>query len=225
MKKIAVGVADDHPIVVLGVLHLLQSSPDIEVVFTTERIEDLLRLLVETPVDVLLCDYEFRDDPQADGLRLLESARRVAPDTRIIVFSSHVSPYLISSAMEAGASGFIGKKYSDFANLAYAIRSFAHKKFFLPNSLQQRLWYKNGFSMREDASDQRCARPGGLSDKETTVARLICEGLSLADIAHQLRRSPKTISNQKNAAMKKLGVRNDVELCVAMREIFSLTDA
>lgn len=121
MKKITVGVADDHPIVVLGVLHLLQSSPDIEVIFTTERIEDLLRLLVERPVDVLLCDYEFKDDPHADGLRLLQDARGVAPNTRIIVFSSHVSPYLVSSAMEAGASGFIGKKYSDFANLAYQV--------------------------------------------------------------------------------------------------------
>ncbi|HKT27451.1 response regulator transcription factor [Dyella sp.] len=220
MKKITVGVADDHPIVVLGVVHLLQSSPDIEVRFTAERIEDLFKQLAEKPVDVLLCDYEFRDDPHADGFQLIERLRRLAPETRIMLFSSHTSAYVVSSTLQAGISGFVGKQQGDFANLPYAIRALSHERFFLSASLQNRLFHTmDGRFENLGKAGRGSARPGGLSDKEAAVARLICEGLSLVEIAQRLKRSPKTISNQKNAAMKKLGARNDVELSMAMRNI------
>lgn len=219
MKKITVGVADDHPIVVLGVVHLLQSSPDIEVRFTAEHIDDLFKQLTEKPVDVLLCDYEFRDDPHADGLQLIERIRRLAPETRIMLFSSHTSAYVVSSTLQAGISGFVGKQQGDFANLPYAIRALSHERFFLSASLQNRLFHAMDGRFENMKTNRITARPGGLSDKEAAVARLICEGLSLVEIAHRLKRSPKTISNQKNAAMKKLGARNDVELSMAMRNI------
>ena len=72
MKKIRLGIADDHPFILLGVEHIMLRCPDIEICFKSESIDHLLDQLAEIPVDVLLCDYEFEDDPNADGLNLLD---------------------------------------------------------------------------------------------------------------------------------------------------------
>ncbi|MBZ2397799.1 helix-turn-helix domain-containing protein, partial [Erwinia amylovora] len=58
-----------------------------------------------------------------------------------------------------------------------------------------------------------------LSTREVIVAQMTADGLTIGEIADRLKRSPKTISNQKVAAMKKLGVKNDVELAAVLREL------
>lgn len=211
-RAITVGVADDHPVVLQGVSSLLDASSDIDILFTAERISSLLDLLIEKPVDVLVCDYEFEADRHADGLNLLARIGRIAPDTRVLFLSSHASAYIVSAALEAGAAGFIGKQHDHFANLALAIRTVNNHNVYLPESLRQRIL---SAAMNSSRRSSWLAR---LSEKEATVVRMTCEGLSITDIAGRLNRSPKTVSNQKNSGMKKLGARNDVELVKVMRE-------
>lgn len=212
MKTISVGIADDHPVVLQGVASLLRAQSDIDIRFATESIGTLLELLVDQPVDVLVCDYEFESDRHADGLNLLARVRRVAPHTRVLFLSVHTSAYIVSAALKAGAVGFIGKQHKDFASLAAAIISVSNQNVYVPDSLKQRMLSTAANSSRQTSWLTR------LSEKEATVVRMICEGLSIGDIARRLNRSPKTVSNQKNAGMKKLGVRNDVELAKVMRE-------
>ncbi|ACR30658.1 response regulator transcription factor [Burkholderia glumae] len=213
MNKITVGVADDHPVVLQGVQHMLLSSPDIDLHFQIDAIKPLLVQLVESPVDVLLCDYEFEGDPEADGLHLLGRIRRIAPHTRVLFLSCHCAAYTVSAALSAGASGFIGKRREDFANLITAIHAVKSRGFYLADSIASRLLATTGH-----ATNDICLSLNKLSAKEAAVVRLICNGLSINDIAKRLKRSPKTISNQKNAGMKKLGVKNDIELASVMRE-------
>ncbi|AXW64655.1 DNA-binding response regulator (plasmid) [Ralstonia solanacearum] len=212
MSRIKVGIADDHPIVLLGATSMLKDHPDIEVVFTCETIEQLLEQLVEHPVDILLCDYEFESDPQADGLHLLQRLRRLVPETRILLLSAHSTPSIVSATLSLGASGFIGKSRADFGNLATAVRKVASGSLYVPGSLSAALlsarYGKSGIVGME-----------ALSTREVIVAQMTADGLTIGEIAARLRRSPKTISNQKVAAMKKLGVKNDVELAAVLREL------
>jgi two-component system capsular synthesis response regulator RcsB len=212
MRPISVGIADDHPVVVQGVSCLLSNQADIDIHFATERIGALLDLLIEKPVHVLVCDYEFECDRHADGLHLLARIRRIAPATRVLFLSSHSSAYIVSAALKAGADGFVGKLHDDFANLAVAVRSVHQHNVYVSESLRRRLLSTSMVGSTPTA----CV--GQLSQKEATVVRMICEGLSISDIASRLNRSPKTVSNQKNAGMKKLGARNDVELVKVMAE-------
>ncbi|AMV03689.1 response regulator transcription factor [Xanthomonas citri] len=212
MDRIRVGIADDHPIVLLGVTSVLKDNPDIEVVFSCDAIDQLLCALVEQPVDVLLCDYEFESDPQADGLHLQQRLRRLAPEMRLLVLSAHTAPSIVSAVLQLGASGFIGKSRADFGNLAAAIHDVAAGRLYLPSSLSTALLntrYRKSGAIGVDA----------LSTKEAAVAQMTADGLSLKEIADRLKRSPKTISNQKIAAMKKLGAKNDVELAALLREL------
>ncbi|KWB72610.1 two-component system response regulator [Burkholderia ubonensis] len=213
MRKIKIGVADDHPVVLLGVTSALVDCQDIEILFTIDNIGGLITQIAERPVDVLLCDYQFEGDAQADGLRLLERIQYVAPETKVLFFSSFATPDIVAGALEAGAAGFVGKHSADFSSLATAIRNAHCQQVYLTPSLAGTI-LASVFG--------RGKHIGGLTDlseREATVARLICDGFTIGQIAERMGRSPKTISNQKNAAMKKLGARNDVDLARIMRSV------
>lgn len=212
MNKIRVGIADDHPFILLGVEHLLQPNPDIQVCFKSQSIGQLLQLLVEVPVDVLVCDYQFEGDPYADGLNLLDRIRRVAPTVRVVFLSSHSSTHIISAALNAGAAGFVGKGNEGFVSLTTAVRAAKNNSVFLADSIVNKMLSTTGRAAEGGSSLD------SLSEKESTVVRMICDGMSIAAIAERLNRSPKTVSNQKNAGMKKLGARNDIELAMIVRE-------
>jgi two-component system capsular synthesis response regulator RcsB len=162
-----------------------------------------------------VCDYEFEGDPYADGLNLLDRIQRISPPTQVLFLSAHSSTYIVSAALSAGAAGFIGKGREGLANLAAAVRTVRAGSAYLPDSLATKL---QSTVRRTGETDAPC---NALSEKEATVVRMICNGMSIGAIAERLKRSPKTVSNQKNAGMKKLGVRNDVELVAIMREFCS----
>ncbi|KKB62074.1 chemotaxis protein CheY [Robbsia andropogonis] len=213
MKKISVGLADDHPIILLGVTQVLTQHSDIDVQFSCSSIGDLFQHLSDTPVDVLLCDFEFADDAQADGVDLLKRIKRVAPNTKVVILSSHTGSHIVSTSLAAGASGFIGKARSDCANLPHAIREVQSGSIYLPGSIASAV-LSNIFQGVDKATGL-----SALSEKESIVARMTCDGFSISEIAARIHRSPKTVSNQKGAAMRKLGARNDVELASIMREL------
>jgi two-component system capsular synthesis response regulator RcsB len=210
---IRVGIADDYPVVLRGVESIIGPCTDMRIIFSVETIQALMEQLKKNPVDILLCDYTFEDDTQADGLDLLGKLQRFAPTMRVIFFSGHAVHHIISSAMKLGASGFVGKSKSDFVNLPQAIRSVNAGNIYLPPSLSAMLL--------EQMYGNNSKSPGiqSLSTRELAVAKMICEGMSIIDIATRLHRSPKTISNQKLSAMKKLGAVNDVDLSRIFREI------
>ena len=134
------------------------------------------------------------------------------PDTRILLLSAHSTPSIVSATLGLGASGFIGKSRADFGNLAAAVRKVAGGSLYVPGSLSAALlsarYGKHGMVGVE-----------ALSTREVIVAQMTADGLTIGEIADRLKRSPKTISNQKVAAMKKLGVKNDVELAAVLREL------
>lgn len=212
MKKIKVGIADDHPIVLAGVNNILSACSDMEIAFASGTIDELLVLLQHNPVDVLICDYEFEDDPNADGLHLLQKIQRIVPATRVLFLSAHTGVHIVSGALNLGASGFIGKAQADFSNLAHAVRKVHSSSIYLPEALSNALLEGMFLSNKPQGLQ-------ALSKKEFAVAQMICAGQTISDIAQRLVRSPKTISNQKNAAMKKMGASNDVDMVNIMRDL------
>ena len=207
MRKINVGIADDHPVVLAGISRILKEESDIEVVFCADSISELLISTKTSVPDVLVCDYKFDDESAADGLNLIGRLRKEVPSTKLLIFSAYSDVRLISHALAAGASGFITKYGDGFRNLADAIRSVRAGRTYLPpieaGTLLARLY--NDGTQRKHGVD-------ALSPREFEVVRLLCTGLSINEIADLVRRSPKTIGNQKCTAMQKLAAKNDVDL-------------
>ncbi|MBB5390557.1 MULTISPECIES: response regulator transcription factor [unclassified Herbaspirillum] len=214
-KCIRVGVADDYPVVLRGVESMLETCDDIDLVFSAETVEQLFTKLGKDEVDVLLCDYIFENTPHVDGLNLLKKIRREAPEVRVIFFSSYIQPHSIFSSLEYGAAGFVGKEAASFACLHQAISTVHSGQTFVAPSLSTVLFsYLCG--NKKDADFGATS----LSPRELVVVRMISEGMPIRAIAEKLCRSRKTISNQKLAAMKKLGVKNDVELSRAYHSLY-----
>ncbi|VVE75787.1 response regulator transcription factor [Pandoraea sputorum] len=214
MPDIRVGIADDHPIVLTGISGILRHAPDIKLLFQADSIQSLMAHIGEHEIDVLICDYEFDGDDQADGITLLRRLVRVAPKTKVLFLSAHSATHVVSTALMEGAAGFVGKSKSDFVALTDAVRRVFYGETYVPPSIASLILYNviNNKSRSGRGIES-------LSPRELEVVRLICAGHTIMEVAQRVNRSPKTISNQKNSAMKKLAVRNDVELAQAVRDL------
>src|SRR5512135_2229917 len=110
-------LADDHPVVRLGIRNLLEAEPEFEIV---GEIADALQVVPQVEAlqpDVLVLDLIM---PGLNGLEITRRLARSAPQTRIIVLSMHANEAYVIEALRNGASGYV-LKGSDAAELVHAI--------------------------------------------------------------------------------------------------------
>jgi DNA-binding response OmpR family regulator len=105
---IRVMIADDHPMVRVG-LRALLDVPDIEVVAEATSGPEAAEMAGEVLPDVLLMDVRM---PGGDGLTATRAVRKVAPATKVLVVTSFDDEDYLRSAVQAGAAGFVLKRAS-----------------------------------------------------------------------------------------------------------------
>src|SRR5262245_36782504 len=115
-------LADDHPIIRAGVRMLLESGEDATVVAEAESPDALLKVLSETPADLLITDFSMPGGNEADGLALLQRIRRTYPDLPIIVLTMVANVGVIGSILAIGVRGLIDKA-AGIAEVSLAIRA------------------------------------------------------------------------------------------------------
>jgi two-component system, NarL family, captular synthesis response regulator RcsB len=223
--SIRVAVLDDHAIVRRGVeAHLAQTS-GVTLVAVCEHSRDLLAWLGEHRADVILLDYALGPG-EIDGLNLIRLIRSRYPASRILMSSAFDSPATVALALRAGASGFFGKQ-QNLAELTDAIRAVAQGRLYLRADLALQVGATEPGGrplMSLAAPTPGSAAPPAqdapqaglldvkLSPREHEVLRCCLAGMSVTDISLKFSRSPKTISSQKQAAFRKLGITRDLEL-------------
>ncbi len=189
---IHVAVLDDHVVVRFGVETLIRNNERMRWTGAAENSAGLFRLLSSTPCHVLVLDYELSPD-EIDGWSLVRIVRARFPHVRIIVYTSHVEAATETLMRQAGAHGFLSKS-ADLTELIGMIDHVAAGSTFFSEALRP----------KEGAAH--------LTPRETEVLRCCMQGLSMTDIARKFERSVKTVSSQKHAAYRKLGIRNDYDL-------------
>ncbi|UVM19908.1 response regulator [Pseudomonas wadenswilerensis] len=204
MKKLNVVIADDHPIVLLGVRELVERDVHFSVVGEAVSSVGLIKLLEQQPVDLVITDFNMpADSPYGDGLKLVGYLQRHFPNVQVLVLTMISNPLILTRLHELGVLGVIQK--SQLHNeIEIALKAVASGKPFhsagaAPTSVVE----------SSTALDERFAR---LSPKEHEILRLFVAGLSVNEIARSQNRSAKTISAQKIAAMRKLEVASDQDL-------------
>ena len=207
-------VADDHAVVLYGVSKVLEKEPDIRLVAAVGSIAELMTALERIPCDVLICDYQFEDDPHPDGLQLLARLHRLHPKLRVLLLTSHDDMMVVRHAMRAGVAGFLSKSGGEFNALPHAIRTVHDNQRYLgPPTIKAMVAYLLSSPGTVEGGHAH------LSCREMEVVRLFASGMTVTEIARHTNRSLKTISSQKKSAMKKLGAANDVELIEALRTL------
>ncbi|MGV2288659.1 response regulator transcription factor [Trinickia sp. YCB016] len=209
-------VADDHPVVALGISKVLEGHPRIQLVASATSISELIEILQNNVCDVLICDYSFADDLEPDGMQLLERIRRLYPELKIIVLTANDSLAVVRRAMHLRVAGFVSKLSRDFTALPDIIARVMQGERYLDPHTSKMVIQR----MMDSEDNSRAQASAQLTARELEVVRMFASNMSVTDIAKHTNRSLKTISTQKNKAMIKLGASNDVELVNAFKQLY-----
>lgn len=201
-------IADDHPVVRIGLRMLTDLSGTCEVVGEADGPDSLLSLLCATPCDLLITDFSMPGNQQADGLKMLSTVRRRYPATSIILVTMVASVAMLRAAFAQGVVAIVNKGASA-TELPKAIKAVKEGRRFISQSLRAAL-------VQADAGAQSSSP--ALSAKEHEVVRMLASGMTVSEIAGHFKRSVSTISKQKNMAMQRLGISSDVDLFAYARE-------
>lgn len=219
-RLIRVVILDDHAVVQHGISSYLKERTDIAVVASFAKSRDLICWLETNHADVVLLDYTLGPG-EIDGLNLVKLVSTRFPDCRILMTSSSDTAATVNMTMRAGALGFFGKS-ENLSELAHAIFVVAKGSPYISPELSGKLMssampdprmeQKNVSSESAPVSESNLSADLRLSPREHEVLRCYLAGMSVSDIAAKFSRSSKTISTQKQAAFRKLGIRSDAEL-------------
>jgi DNA-binding NarL/FixJ family response regulator len=208
---IRVLLADDQTLIRAGFKMIIDSEPEFEVVGEASDGTEAVALARTARADVVLMDIRM---PRMDGL---EATRRIGADdnlagVRILVLTTFENDDNVVLALQAGASGFLGKSVAP-ADLLHAIRVVARGEALLSPRATRGLVSR---FLSQGEQDTPAARPelSGLTDREREILVLVALGLSNDDIAERLHVSPLTAKTHVNRAMTKLDVRDRAQLVV-----------
>jgi len=195
-------IVDDHPVVRFGLVHILATADDIEVVGELEDVHDLKHSLEDTKPDVVLLDLELGDTQGVDALRKL---REEAPSIRVIIYTSHDEEDRIVQAAELGVDGYLLKGCPP-EELLRAIRSVCEGGTALEASVAAKLMqHMNAHSARNAEAAVH------FSKRETQVLGLLASGKTNRNIGSTLFISESTVKFHVHAILNKLDAGNRTE--------------
>jgi two-component system capsular synthesis response regulator RcsB len=204
METLNVVIADDHPIVLVGVRELIERDERFRVVGEAVCPSELVSLLESRPVDLVITDFNMPgDSPYGDGLKLVEYLTRRFPNVRVLVLTMISNPLILTRLQELGVLAVIQKNQLH-DEIQAALKAIARGNPIRNSVTPPTSVMESGIDL-----DERFTR---LSPKEHEILRLFVSGQSVNEIARGLNRSAKTISTQKVAAMHKLEVSSDQDL-------------
>lgn len=193
-------IADDHPAVLSGIKAILCGLCAVRVTGAAGNSTEIVDLLSSQPCDLLITDFAMPNGKYHDGLEMLSYLRTNFPDVQIILITALDGAGLANKLLKLGVKAIVSK-VDDVAHLISAVYAvLANAEYLSPRVSAAR-------------RKQRIGPPHmNLTQGEIEVLRLYASGMSVSEIAAQLRRTRQTISAQKKKAMQKIGVERDADL-------------
>ncbi|NKI30467.1 response regulator [Croceivirga thetidis] len=198
---IKVLIADNHPIVRLGVKEVLSRQPDFDVIADVATTSELFETLKKVSPDVVMLEMDI---PEINGIATLRKIKDEFPNTKVLMFSGQSEDVYALSTIRAGAFGYLSKS-ADIDYIMSALRKVAEGNMFITNELAQRLAFDEGTQ-----KPRRFFRK--LSTREVEVLKLLASGKRNKEVAEGLNLNEKTVSTYKARLMRKLNVDNLVDL-------------
>lgn len=203
--KIRIVVVDDHPLYRQGVVQSLQNSDRFEVLDEGATAADAIRLVAQHAPDLLLLDLHL----PGGGLEAARAIRATQSRTRIVVLSVVEDMNCVAQAFQIGVSGYLLKGISGSELVRTVEAAAAGELCVAPVLLGHLLSHLSG-----SASVQSEGKQIRFAVREEQILELLAQGKSNKEIAFQVGISEKTVKYYLTNIMKKLHVRNRVEVAI-----------
>ena len=200
-KRPRVVLADDHRIVLEGLLVLLKQ--DFDVVGTAENGVALVELAGREQPDVVVTDITM---PLLNGIDAVRRLRESGVTAKVVFLTMHPDVVYATRALEAGASGYV-LKHSAPDELIQAIRAVLRGGQFISEALRT-----PALDERTDPLKRHTRKTVELTLRQREVLQLLAEGKSAKEIAAVLKISPRTAEAHKYKIMDDMGVKTTAEL-------------
>ena len=201
---VKVFLVDDHEVVRRGLVELLASDPDLEVIGEAGSVAEAMARIPALRPDVAVLDVRL---PDGNGIELCRDLLSDLPDLRCLMLTSFTSDEAMLDAILAGASGYVVKDIKGM-ELAKAIKDVGAGKSLLDNRAAAALMARlRGAAERSDPLS-------GLTAQDRTLLGLLGEGLTNKQIAARMFLAEKTVKNYVSRLLAKLGMERRTQAAV-----------
>jgi DNA-binding NarL/FixJ family response regulator len=215
-KVIKIILADDHLLVRNGIKSLLLEDATLDVIGEASNGKEALELAKETQPDLLIIDVRM---PVMDGIEAAGYLKDYAPNTKSIVLSMHDSEEDILKSIKAGASGYLLKDTGKEEFLKAIKTVFNGGKYFSGDISNVIV---SNYLQTTSTTNPIVKTPKntlGLTKKEIEILSLILSGMTNTEISDKLGKSKRTIETHRFNLMKKMNVKNLIELSSKAKEL------
>ena len=203
ITKTKILIADDHLLVREGLVVMLNTLPDFEVVGQAADGHELVELAGSLRPDIVLADVNM---PNLNGIEATSLIHKRYPDMHVILISDHATASVVIRALRNGAIGFL-VRYEDFQHVIQAIRSVLQGHRYLSmQAVDQIIDVVISGTYTDDNLDER------ISTREKEILQLIVEGNTSAEIAKKLDISKRTVETHRTNIMRKLGLSSQIDI-------------
>ena len=205
-------IADDEDLMRAGLVELLTTDPDIEVVGEAATGRGAIDLAQRLSPDVVLMDVRM---PDLDGIAATRELSQAAPETKVLILTTFQQDDYVFGALRAGASGFLLKRTRP-EELIAAVHTIAVGDSLLSPSVTRRVIDRMAQQPTPELAD-----PAGLealTPREREVFELVARGLSNREIAGTLVVEESTIRTHVKRILMKLHLRDRVQAVILAYE-------
>ena len=204
MAKIKLALVDDHNLFRRGIASILGQVADFELVLEASNGQEFIDKIPRRVPDVVLLDLQM---PVLDGTATADYLREHYPLIKIIVLTMHDEDRMVLHLLEKGVSGYLLKD-SDPDEVERAIRKVMDEGVYLNEFVSRAMLRKMTNKISVARQPALYNSKILLSEREKEVLKLICEGMSTAEISDKIFLSPRTVEGHRLRILEKTGTKN-----------------
>lgn len=222
-ETINVYLADDHKVLIDGLLAVLKTNALFEVKGYALNGNNLYQTVTENFVDILVMDINM---PEKDGIQVLQEFHEKGYPCKVIILSSFDDAKLIKEVIKLGASGYLTKQCAG-ENIIDALITVANGKQYYSSIVKERIFdsFTNQNVTEEIITDVNVEEIiKNITDRELEVLNLISQEKSGKYISETLYISPNTVETHRKNLMKKINVKSSIGLVIFAAKYNLLTE-
>ncbi|AGP58203.1 response regulator [Streptomyces rapamycinicus] len=213
---IRVLIADDEALMRTGIRLILENDDEFHIVAEAQDAREAVEACHVHPVDVALLDIRM----PGDGITAVAEITRHSPRTRVVMLTAFGEESTVTSALGAGAHGYLLKDTGPRDLIDAVRRAAAGEPVLAPQVTRQLVDFRTRLGQGSDAASRRLA---DLTPAERDVLRLLGTGLSNAEIAVQLHLSSGTVKAHISSILTRTHCTNRVQAAV-LAQVAGLLD-